>query len=101
MLALWNPRRFADIVDYEIWERQLYDDDILRHVRDCHLFRSILAAMAPSTSRFGLQRMAMRHRQSAKPGIYGCLQRLTFLYRREKFASAAWSAPRSPIKAQA
>jgi hypothetical protein len=38
MLALWNPRRFADIVDYESWERQLYDDDdILRHVRDGHL----------------------------------------------------------------
>ena len=38
MLALWNPRRFADIVGYESWERQLYDDDdILRHVRDGHL----------------------------------------------------------------
>jgi hypothetical protein len=37
MLALWNPRRFADITDYESWDRQLYDDnDILRHVRDGH-----------------------------------------------------------------
>jgi hypothetical protein len=35
MLALWNPRPFADIVDYDSWERQLYaDDDILRYVRE-------------------------------------------------------------------
>jgi len=37
MLALWSPRPFADIVDYDSWERQLCaDDDILRHVRDGH-----------------------------------------------------------------
>jgi hypothetical protein len=38
MLALWNPRQFPTIVDYDSWERELLEDEaILRHVRAAHL----------------------------------------------------------------
>jgi hypothetical protein len=38
MLAVWNPRQFATIVDYDTWERELLEDkNILRHVRDGNL----------------------------------------------------------------
>lgn len=34
MLALWDPRRFTDIVDYDTWEPQLCEDeDVERHIR--------------------------------------------------------------------
>ncbi len=34
MCALWNPTRFAGIVDCNTWERELRaEDDLLRHVR--------------------------------------------------------------------
>ena len=38
MLALWNPRRFAAIVDYESWEALLLkDEDLRRHIGDGQL----------------------------------------------------------------
>jgi hypothetical protein len=38
MLAAWNPKQFATVVDYDTWERELLEDkDILRHVRDGNL----------------------------------------------------------------
>src|SRR6266581_4172822 len=38
MLAVWNPKRFPTIFDYDSWERELYDNkDILRHIREGHL----------------------------------------------------------------
>jgi hypothetical protein len=38
MLAVWNPKQFSTIVDYDTWERELLEDkDILRHARDGRL----------------------------------------------------------------
>jgi hypothetical protein len=38
MLAVWNPKQFTSIVDYDSWERELLEDkDILRRVRAGHL----------------------------------------------------------------
>jgi hypothetical protein len=34
MLALWDPRRFTGVVDYDNWDRQLGEhEDIARHIR--------------------------------------------------------------------
>ncbi|MFD5078912.1 hypothetical protein [Streptomyces sp. NPDC058371] len=34
MLALWDPQRFSDIVDYDTWDPQLgEDEDVERHIR--------------------------------------------------------------------
>lgn len=34
MLALWNPQRFAGIVDYDTWDAQLGEDEnVQRHIR--------------------------------------------------------------------
>ncbi|MFF3415364.1 hypothetical protein ACFYW9_11770 [Streptomyces sp. NPDC002698] len=34
MLALWDPRRFTGIVDYDTWDPQLgEDEDVERHIR--------------------------------------------------------------------
>lgn len=34
MCALWNPKRFATVVDYNTWEAALLDDDdIVRHIQ--------------------------------------------------------------------